>query len=128
MAKCRSTQYFSFNLYDYQRQRKARDMIKKAHRADMDIILTANILMHEVHQLQIQSIEELYIASEEARIPQIINFGKHRGTAIADLPADLCAMVIKTRRFRSLLTQGARKYQYFDFINVSSESYCIYLS
>lgn len=74
---------------------KARDMIKKAHRADMDIILTANILMHEVHQLQIQSIEELYIASEEARIPHIINFGKHRGTAIADLPADYVQWLLR---------------------------------
>ncbi|OTG61642.1 DNA polymerase III subunit epsilon [Acinetobacter sp. ANC 3903] len=67
---------------------KAREMIKKAHRADMDIILTANILMHEIHHLNIQSIEELYNKSEEARIPRSINFGKHRGTAIADLPAD----------------------------------------
>ena len=67
---------------------KARDMIKKAHRADMDIILTANILMHEIHHLKIQTIEELYTASEDARIPRTINFGKHRGTTIADLPAD----------------------------------------
>ncbi|CAM4107983.1 putative quorum-sensing-regulated virulence factor [Acinetobacter pragensis] len=67
---------------------KARDMIRKAHRADMDIILTANILMHIVHHLKINSIEELYEASEDARIPRSINFGKHRGTAIADLPAD----------------------------------------
>ena len=36
---------------------KARDMIKKAHRADMDIILTANILMHEIHHLKIKTIE-----------------------------------------------------------------------
>lgn len=67
---------------------KAREMIRKAHRADMDIILTANILMHIVHQLKINSIEELYEASEDARIPRTINFGKHRGTAIAELPAD----------------------------------------
>ncbi|WP_448762090.1 3'-5' exonuclease, partial [Acinetobacter tandoii] len=59
---------------------KAREMIKKAHRADMDIILTANILMHIVHQLNINNIEELYAASEDARIPRSINFGKHRGT------------------------------------------------
>ena len=54
---------------------KARSMIKKAHRADMDIILTANILMHEIHQLKIQTLEELYQASEDARIPRTINFG-----------------------------------------------------
>ncbi|WP_151707488.1 DUF3820 family protein [Acinetobacter sp. TUM15064] len=67
---------------------KAREMIKKAHRADMDIILTANILMHVVHHLKINSMEQLFTASEDARIPRVINFGKHRGTAIAELPAD----------------------------------------
>lgn len=67
---------------------KAREMLKGAHRADADIILTANILMHIIHQLNIQTIEELFDASEDARIPRTINFGKHRGTAIADLPSD----------------------------------------
>lgn len=74
---------------------KARDMIKKAHRADMDIILTANILIHEIHHLKIQTIEELYTASEDARIPRTINFGKHRGTAIADLPADYMQWLLR---------------------------------
>ena len=74
---------------------KAREMIKKAHRADMDIILTANILMHIVHQLNINSIEELYAASEDARIPRSINFGKHRGTNIADLPADYIQWLLR---------------------------------
>ncbi|NNH87526.1 exonuclease domain-containing protein [Acinetobacter terrae] len=74
---------------------KAREMIKKAHRADMDIILTANILMHEIHHLKIQSIEELYQASEDARIPRSINFGKHRGTAITDLPADYMQWLLR---------------------------------
>ncbi len=67
---------------------KAREMLKGAHRADADIILTANILMHIIHQLNIQNIEQLYLASEEARIPKSITFGKHKGTAIQDLPAD----------------------------------------
>ena len=74
---------------------KARDMIKKAHRADMDIILTANILMHVVHHLKINSIEQLFAASEDARIPRVINFGKHRGTAIAELPADYIQWLLR---------------------------------
>ena len=74
---------------------KAREMIKKAHRADMDIILTANILMHIVHQLNINSMEELYAASEDARIPRSINFGKHRGTNITDLPADYVQWLLR---------------------------------
>jgi exodeoxyribonuclease X len=48
---------------------KARELLKGAHRADADIILTANILMHIVHHLNIHNIDDLYLASEQARIP-----------------------------------------------------------
>lgn len=74
---------------------KARNMLKGAHRADADIILTANILMHIIHHLNIQTIEELFVASEDARIPRSINFGKHRGTAISALPADYVKWLLK---------------------------------
>lgn len=74
---------------------KAREMLKGAHRADADIILTANILMHLIHHLKIQTIEELFEASEDARIPRTINFGKHRGTAISELPADYVQWLLR---------------------------------
>jgi len=74
---------------------RAREMIRKAHRADMDIILTANILMHIIYHLNIQDIEELYQVSEEARIPHTINFGKHKGTAIAELPKDYIQWLLR---------------------------------
>lgn len=74
---------------------KAREMLKGAHRADADIILTANILMHIIHKLNIQNIEELFDVSEDARIPRTINFGKHRGTAIADLPSDYMSWLLR---------------------------------
>ena len=32
--------------------------------------------------------EDIWQASELARIPTIMPFGKHKGTAIADIPAD----------------------------------------
>lgn len=74
---------------------KAREMIKKAHRADMDIILTANILNQIVQHLNINSLEELYAASEDARIPRTLNFGKHKGTALRDLPADYIQWLLR---------------------------------
>lgn len=67
---------------------KARELLKGAHRADADIILTANILMHIVHHLNIHNIDDLYLASEQARIPTKINFGKHKGSLIQGLPHD----------------------------------------
>lgn len=74
---------------------KAREMLKGAHRADADIILTANILMHIIHQLNIENVEQLYIASEQARIPKSITFGKHKGTSIQDLPADYIQWLLR---------------------------------
>jgi exodeoxyribonuclease X len=70
-------------------------MLKGAHRADADIILTANILMHIIHQLNIENIEQLYIASEQARIPKSITFGKHKGSSIQDLPADYIQWLLR---------------------------------
>jgi exodeoxyribonuclease X len=57
---------------------KARKCLK-VHIELMRILLTANILMHIIHQLNIKNIEQLYIASEQARIPKSITFGKHKG-------------------------------------------------
>lgn len=79
---------------------KARELLKGAHRADADIILTANVLAHLLHHLQgqgvvVNDLEQLYQQSEQARIPSKINFGKHRGTAIADLPSDYVHWLLK---------------------------------
>lgn len=74
---------------------KAREMLKGAHRADADIILTANVLLHIVYKLNIQNIEELFLASEDARIPRSISFGKHRGTLIVDLPSDYVQWLLR---------------------------------
>ncbi|MCU4414514.1 DUF3820 family protein [Acinetobacter sp. WU_MDCI_Axc73] len=74
---------------------KARELLKGAHRADADIILTANILMHIVHHLNINDIDDLYLASEQARIPTKINFGKHKGTLIQDLPHDYIKWLLR---------------------------------
>ena len=85
---------------------KAREMLKGAHRADADIILTANILMHIIHRLNIQDIEQLYIASEAARIPKSISFGKHKGTAIQDLPADYVQWLLRQDDLDSYLRKA----------------------
>lgn len=71
---------------------KARQMLKNAHRADADILLTANVLMHILKALNtitpIETLEQLFEYSEQARIPTEMYFGKHKGTALSDLPID----------------------------------------
>lgn len=88
---------------------KARELLKGAHRADADIILTANILMHIIAQIQVQDMESLYLASEAARIPQKLSFGKHKGVAIAELPTDYVQWLLKQSELDPYLRQALEK-------------------
>ncbi len=85
---------------------KAREMIKKAHRADMDIILTANILNQIIQHLNVQNLEQLYTLSEDARIPRTLNFGKHKGTLIAELPKDYVQWLLRQTDLDSYLRKA----------------------
>ncbi|GAB3046085.1 DUF3820 family protein [Acinetobacter apis] len=88
---------------------KARELLKGAHRADADIILTANILMHIIAHIQVQDMESLYLASEAARIPQKLSFGKHKGVAITELPTDYVQWLLKQSELDPYLRQALEK-------------------
>lgn len=67
-------------------QDKTRDLLKNAHSAKADILLTADILKHLIRALDVRSMEDLHLAFEAALIPTHLNFGKHKGLAIGDVP------------------------------------------
>lgn len=67
---------------------KARESIRNAHNAKQDVLLTAVLLKQICKALGIKDMQSLYLFSEQARIPTKITFGKHKGMAIKDLPAD----------------------------------------
>lgn len=67
---------------------KAREMLKNAHDAAVDIHLTALLLQKIIVEQKIQSIEQLYELSREASTPKYIHFGKYKGTALVNLPDD----------------------------------------
>lgn len=71
-------------------QEETRNFLKNAHNAKADIILTANILKHIIHKLDIPNLdlEKLYQLSTDALKPTYITFGKYKGTALANLPID----------------------------------------
>ena len=58
---------------------------RQSHNAMMDCYLTEILLEYIVNSLNLQSVEELYQASEHARIPTHIFYGPHKGKAIKDL-------------------------------------------
>lgn len=71
------------------RRESARRMLKDAHSALQDC-WTCLKLLRAIYTMAgpFESIEALWRYSEAARIPDRMTFGKHKGMAITDLPAD----------------------------------------
>lgn len=65
---------------------EARQVAVNAHGAAADVRMCWAILRYMTKGLD--DLEALWRYSEACRIPQIIPFGKHKGTAISDLPWD----------------------------------------
>ena len=63
----------------------ARQYCRNAHDAGYDVTFTLWLLEHLCELGNITSMEQLYLASEEARIPLTFTFGKHQGKAIKDI-------------------------------------------
>ena len=74
---------------------KARESIRNAHNAKQDVLLTAFVLKIICQELGVKDMQSLYLFSEQARIPTHITFGKHKGTAIKDIPADYITWLLK---------------------------------
>ncbi len=75
---------------------EAKELLKNAHSAYHDVLMT-KILLHKILERmpKVRTWERLWDASERARVPVVMPFGKHKGTAIADLPDDYCDWLLK---------------------------------
>lgn len=77
----------------------ARPMLRDAHSAAADVEITRHVLRHLVGYLRAQGMpatwDALYEASERARVPTVIAFGKHKGTKIAELPSDYVSWMLR---------------------------------
>lgn len=76
-------------------QEAARKHLRHAHNAKADIYFTGVILQALVSDLGIKDMNSLYLMSESARIPKVIGFGKHKGTALKDLDKSYVAWLLK---------------------------------
>lgn len=72
----------------------ARGLLQNAHAALDDVLNCRRLLVKILEEIALRngaavfSFEDLWMISEEARIPTVIRFGKHAGSKIADIPAD----------------------------------------
>lgn len=70
----------------------ARDRLKNAHRASDDVENCAILLrvllrlMEKVAPSALDSWEDVWLFSEEARIPRVMGFGKHKGEPVESVP------------------------------------------
>lgn len=64
---------------------RAKQYCRNAHNAGWDVTFTLWLLEHICDQAKITSMEQLYLASEEARTPIIFDFGKHKGKVIKEV-------------------------------------------
>lgn len=82
-------------LYHLERN-TARDQLRNAHSALIDVGICAVILDHICKQQNIKTIEELYAASEQARTPTTMPFGKHKGLPLSEVPSDYKTWLLGT--------------------------------
>jgi exodeoxyribonuclease X len=66
----------------------ARERLRDVHSAAADVQVCLTILSHVLERIATSTWEELWIASEEARVPELMPFGKHKGLPIQEVPAD----------------------------------------
>lgn len=94
---------------------RAREYCKNAHHAGWDVTFTRWLLEHLCELGNITSMEQLYLASEEARIPKIMPIGNdHRGKLIADMAKDpkdrgFLRWVVKTIKDKPYLVEACRQ-------------------
>lgn len=81
---------------------RAKPWVQNAHNAKCDVdncLILFRILVDDLIDKEIiptnYTFEGLYRASEEARIPTKINFGKYKGTAIKDVPYEYVQWYLK---------------------------------
>jgi exodeoxyribonuclease X len=92
-------------LYFLERS-NARERLRNAHSADADVQICATILQHICSALSITSIEALWMASESARLPSHMPFGKHKGVALTEVPGDYVRWLLDQQNIDPYLRQA----------------------
>lgn len=83
----------AYHLLGY--TRATREKLQGMHRAEADVQMTMCLVEDICTTKRINSWESLHFASEQARIPRRMPFGKHKGLTIAEVPAGYICWLLK---------------------------------
>lgn len=84
----------------------AKERLRNAHSAEADIHICATILQHICNALTITTTEALWKASEAARLPSHMSFGKHKGLPLAEVPGDYVRWLLDQQNIDPYLRQA----------------------
>ena len=87
---------------------QARQRLAGSHRAPRDAENCAFVLERLCLELGVTTWDELWGASEVARVPTHLAFGKHKGTAIVDLPRDYREWMLRQADMDPYVLQAVR--------------------
>ncbi|MCO8166882.1 3'-5' exonuclease [Pseudomonas sp. 21LCFQ02] len=94
---------------------EAPGLLRNAHAA-LDDVQNCRLLLIKIMDAlaarlgrQVASWDELWELSEDARLPRIIRFGKHAGSAIADIPADYKSWLLRQDNIDPYLRKALNK-------------------
>lgn len=87
----------------------ARARLRNAHSALADVHNCYAILRHVIKIAgNIRTWEDLWLLSEQARLPKVMPFGKHKGMPIANVPDDYKAWLLRQSDVDPYLVQALR--------------------
>ena len=100
-------------LYHFLPPEDARELCRGAHSALADVrncLIVFTSLVEEMRNrgMSVNSWGGVYAASEIARVPTIISFGKHKGSSLKDLPRDYVVWLLKQSDLDPYLVQALR--------------------
>lgn len=86
----------------------ARAMLKNAHDAGEDVLFCQRVLQAVCQARRPADLDALWRMSEEARVPTVMPFGKHKGVPIRQLPGDYRAWLLRQQDIDPYLIRALR--------------------
>lgn len=97
-------------LIYYLERERAQDLLQGTHRALNDCLVNLVILNHILANLpKVETWEQLWQASEAARIPEILTFGKHKGERYDKVPRQYLKWIIDKSDLDKYVKIAARR-------------------
>jgi exodeoxyribonuclease X len=88
---------------------QTRDKLQSAHSAAADVGFCIDLLSVIIEKTGINTLRELWLYSEQARIPDIMPFGKYKGQPISAIPSQYISWAMKQPDFDPYVLEAFKR-------------------